>query len=82
MYVYKLNEDTTLYKHSSENSQSSSTMMLASLQHKPGHLFKIVQKGNSTSHMDSYSLPSPPLILLIKSFAAWLSCASDDSNLT
>ena len=38
MYVYKLNEDIILYKRSSENNQSSSRTVLASLQHKPGHL--------------------------------------------
>lgn len=37
MYVYKLNEDIILYKHSSENNQSGGHMVLARVQHTPGH---------------------------------------------
>lgn len=58
MYVYKLNEDIILYKHSSENNQSSSHMMLAHLQHRPGH-FSDCTKGRLEK---SCGPALPPLI--------------------
>lgn len=57
MYVYKLNEDIILYKHSSENNQSSSHIVLAHLQHKLVILMT-VHKEDLKNHVDSYYHPS------------------------
>lgn len=64
MYVYKLNEDIILYKHSSENNQSGGHMVLAQSQHTPGHRNDCT-KGRLENHVDSYYHPSL-LSLLIK----------------
>lgn len=64
MYVYKLNEDIILYKHSSENNQSSSHVVLAHPQHRPVVLMTI-QKEDLKNHV-THSTPPPFLSLLIK----------------
>lgn len=65
MYVYKLNEDIILYKHSSENNQSSSHIVLARVQHTPGHRYD-VHKEDLKNHVDSYHHPVISLSLLIR----------------
>lgn len=65
VYVYKLNEDIILYKHSSRTIKSSSHLVLAPLQHKPGHLMT-VQKEDLKNHVGSCTTPLASLSLLIK----------------
>lgn len=65
MYVYKLNENIILYKHSSENNQSSSHSVLARVQHAPGHRYD-VHTEDLKNHVDSCYHPVISLSLLIR----------------